>query len=273
MNQNHLAYLGCKMIEVIKKPSYWHIKLNRPDVHNAFHPDMIAAITDAYTAASKESVKLVVLSGNGKSFSAGADINWMKSMATFTEKQNMQDALKLFDMFLAIYDCTAVTVCVAHGNVFGGGLGFVAASDITIAAEDTKFCFSEVKWGLSPATISPFLRAKISEAHCKNWMLTADIFSSVEAKNAGLIYQAVSNDDLSSQLKLLTKTILENGSDALKATKDLLHLQGIHPANFRKVTAKAIAKRRVSAEGQEGLNYFLTKKMPTWKKIEEGVDL
>jgi methylglutaconyl-CoA hydratase len=261
------------MIEINKQTSYWHIKLNRPDVHNAFHPEMIAAITEAYEAANDDKVKLVVLSGNGKSFSAGADLNWMKSMAKYSEKENFQDALKLFDMFQTIYDCSAVTVCVAHGNVFGGGLGFVAASDIVIAASDTKFCFSEVKWGLSPATISPFIRTKVNESYAKQWMLTADIFSATDALQAGLIYKSVTKDELAAEVKLLTKNVLENGSEALQATKQLLNSQGHNPLRCRKETAKLIAKRRVSKEGQEGLNYFLTKTLPSWKKIQEGVDL
>lgn len=261
------------MIEINKQSNYWHIKLNRPDVHNAFHPEMITAITEAYEEASESKVKLVVLSGNGKSFSAGADLNWMKSMAKYSEKENFQDALRLFDMFQAIYDCTAVTVCVAHGNVFGGGLGFVAASDVVIAEEETKFCFSEVKWGLSPATISPFVRTKVNESYAKHWMLTADIFTAKEALGAGLIYKSVKKEELSLAVKTLTKNILENGAEALQATKHLLNAQGHNPLRCRKETAKLIAKRRVSKEGQEGLNYFLTKTMPSWKKIQEGVDL
>ncbi len=268
-----MEYLGCKMIEVKKHELYWQITLNRPEVHNAFHPEMIEKITATYLEAAKAKIKMVVLNGNGKSFSAGADLNWMKSMADYSEKENYHDALKLFDMFLAIYDCSAVTICVAHGNVFGGGLGFIACSDVAIAVNDTKFCFSEVKWGLSPATISPFVRAKTSEAHAKHLMLTADIFTAEEAKLAGLVYKVVGENELAQTVKDLTKTVLENGTEALCATKKLLNLQGHQPLRCRKETAKLIAKRRVSAEGQQGLNYFLTKAMPAWKKIQDGVDL
>ncbi|MCB0347259.1 MAG: enoyl-CoA hydratase/isomerase family protein [Bdellovibrionales bacterium] len=209
------------MIEVQKHELHWQITLNRPEVHNAFHPEMIKMITATYVEAAKAKVKLVVLNGNGKSFSAGADLNWMKSMAQYSEKENYVDALKLFDMFWAIYNCPAVTVCVAHGNVFGGGLGFVASSDIAIAEENTKFCFSEVKWGLSPATISPFVRAKVSEAAANHLMLTADIFSAEEARQTGLLYRVVNQETLQASVKQITKNILENGAGALMVTKEL----------------------------------------------------
>lgn len=260
------SHVGEKVLEVKKHSSHFHITLNRPDVHNAFHPEMIAKLTEIFKEAGRSrTVKYVLLDANGKSFSAGADLNWMKSMTNFSEQENYQDALKLFEMFEAIYNCSVPTIARIHGNVYGGGLGLVAACDFAFAVDNTQFCFSEVKWGLSPATISPFLRTKMSEGHAKEMMLSGKTFSASRAYEIGLIHFQGSESEVDACLKEHVQYMLDNGVEAMRATKELLNSISIHPSQFKSSTAKVIAERRISDEGQEGLNYFLTKKLPSWR--------
>ncbi|MFK8139492.1 MAG: enoyl-CoA hydratase-related protein [Bdellovibrionales bacterium] len=259
------------MIEIVKEKYFWEIKLNRPELHNAFNPEMISAITEFFIDASKNSeIRYIYLTGNGKSFCAGADLNWMKSMAQYSKAENAKDAKVLFDMFDSMSNCPVPIVSKVQGNVYGGGIGLVAASDIVAAEKNTKFCFSEVKWGLSPATISPFVLNKMTEAKALEYMLTAKRFSAKEALKSNLIHYVSDESDVEDYLSSIKESLVENGPQALRFTKRLVNEQKYWTEDQIKMkTANIIAECRVGEEGQAGLNYFLTKEIPSWKPSEK----
>tara|TARA_B100001248_G_C27399436_1_gene468779 strand:- start:4897 stop:5685 length:789 start_codon:yes stop_codon:yes gene_type:complete len=260
------------MLDIIKKEDHWILTLNRPEVHNAFHPDLISQLTNAYQEASRhQGLKLVLLRGAGKSFCAGADLKWMKEMAAYSKEENQEDAEKLFDMFAAIYSCSVPTMAYAHGNVYGGALGLLATQDIVVAEYNTRFCFSETKWGLAPATIMPFVLTKMGVSQATHYMLSAEQFSTKDAVNMNLVHHCVADSEHQEVIKNLSKGLLENGYEAMLATKSLLREISYKPLEYRNLTSKVIAERRVSEEGQAGLNYFLTKELPQWKKSSQGV--
>lgn len=245
-----------------------YVTLNRPDVHNAFNSEMIEAITEAFSSVEDDkNIRAVVLSGAGSSFCAGGDLNWMKSMAQFTFDQNIADSRKLSDMFEAAFFCPVPVIGNIHGNVMGGGVGLVAICDIATADAQTKFCLSEVKLGLVPSVISPYVLRKMPESHARGLMLSAEIFNSERALTTGLIHHIgegiARNQFIQAQLKL----ILSNGPDAVRTTKRLI--QSIKTASTftdaQELTIKTIAERRVSAEGQEGMKAFFEKRKPSWK--------
>ena len=255
------------MLEIQKKKYVHQITLNRPDLHNAFHPEMIEGITAFFKDAAKDpELRAIVLKANGKSFCAGADLNWMKEMASYSEQENKEDAIKLYEMFEAIYMCPVTVVTKAHGNVYGGGLGLLAASDIVVAEKHTKFCFSEVKWGLSPATISPFVLEKMTASAAREFMLTAKRFSALEAKDSGLVRFIGHEDEVEDYLTATVEALVENGPQAMRKTKELFSSYREKSVDKNKeFTAEVIAACRVDDEGQEGLNFFLTKEIPKWK--------
>lgn len=255
------------MILLKKEKYFWEVTLNRPELHNAFNPEMIAEITSVFNEASdNDELRYVYLNGNGKSFSAGADLNWMKSMKDYSVDENQKDSIKLFEMFEAIYNCKVPTVAKVHGNVFGGGLGLVAACDIVAAETATNFCFSEVKWGLAPATISPFLLRKISESHALETMLTAKKFKADKAYEMNLVHFQGTAQSVEDYLELTFNQLLDNGPQAMRATKALIQAYNCNSwTEIKEKTAQVIAQRRVSTEGQAGLNFFVTKEKPDWK--------
>ena len=254
-----------KYIEVKDEEYQRDIRLNRAELHNAFNAEMIEELTGAFSELPTE-VRAVQLSGAGKSFCAGADLNWMKSMVEYTMEENREDSLKLFDMFSAIRNCRVPVLGKVHGNVFGGGLGLVAACDIVVAEESTKFCFSEVNLGLVPAVISPFVFDKVAEKSAREWMLSGKVFSATEAFFAGLVNHVGTAQEAGEFVDLELNRIISCGREAVSATKALLNqLKGLSWEERRRETARVIAERRVSEEGQEGLRSFLQKKSPDWK--------
>lgn len=255
-----------KYIQVEDKENIRTIRLQRPGLHNAFNPEMIEELTQAFNQVNQDStIKAVVLSGEGKSFCAGADLTWMKSMVNYTLEENKKDSLKLFDMFAALRNCAAPVISHVHGNVFGGGLGLVAASDIVLAEHETKFCFSEVKLGLAPAVISPFVIQRVNESFAREWMLTAKVFTSDEALEGELINFTGSTEEVQEYKEQLLKRLRNSGVEAVRATKQLLNdSKSLTWQERREKTAQVIAERRVSAEGQEGLASFFEKRKPNW---------
>jgi len=249
------------------------VSMNRPEVRNAFHPDMIAELTKVFKDVAKDkSIRVIQLSGEGKSFCAGADLGWMKSMAKFKQAENIKDAGKLFEMFQVIRDCPAPIVTKVHGHVMGGALGLVAVSDLVVAEENTQFCFSEVKLGLAPAVISAFVKDKISASAMSRWFLTGDIFFSQDALNMGLIHavggEQSGEQSTDAQVITWTKSLLRNGPEAVKETKKLIAKVGSlkTDAQLKTYTSKLIAKLRVGAEGQEGLRSALEQGKPSHKE-------
>lgn len=245
-----------------------YVSLNRPKLHNAFNPEMIGCLTKIFSdSSSDKSIKVIVLNGVGRSFCSGGDLSWMKSMKDFSFEDNLKDSGQLYDMFFAMRNCLKLIIGKVHGHVFGGGVGLAAICDIAVADEDTVFCFSEVKLGLVPSVISPFVIEKIGVSLAKEFMLTGRKIKAKEAKDARLIHFVGSASELEQYILSLLEQIKSCGPEALEETKKLiLKLSDPHPWNVaKKETTQVIAERRVSREGQQGLESFFLKKSPPWK--------
>lgn len=235
------------------------VSLNRPEVKNAFHPEMIQEITNFFIDESQnKNTKLILLKGEGTAFCAGADLNWMKSMVDYSVEENRNDSKKLWAMFESIQSCTVPVVGIAHGAVFGGALGLLTCCDYVFAEEKTQFCFSEVKLGLAPAVISSFIARKIQDAFIRPLMLSAEIFKTSQALQIGLAQRSYSEKiDLSEVVKVFSG----NGLEAMRETKKLLNQLLVTSDNEQRknLCAEVITDRRMSAEGQERLKKFLSK--------------
>ncbi|GGW59285.1 enoyl-CoA hydratase/isomerase family protein [Alishewanella tabrizica] len=241
--------------------------LNRPEVHNAFDDLMIAElIAQLDSLAADNQVKVLVLKSNGKNFSAGADLNWMRSMAKKDYQQNLEDAAELASLMHKLDTFPKPTLVLVQGAAFGGAVGLVACCDIALAEENASFCLSEVKIGLIPAVISPYVMRALGERQSRRYFLTAERFNATTAATLGLVHQVVSNDTLENQAEPLVQALLQNSPAAVSAAKNLL--QQIYNKNINNEviahTTQAIAEIRVSAEGQEGLSAFLEKRKPNW---------
>jgi len=247
-----------------------HVTLNRPDVHNAFDEVMIARLIALWgDLAKRDDVHAVVLSGKGKSFSAGADQNWMKKAAGYTEKQNREDALKLADMFYGLYTLPQVTVACVYGAAMGGGMGLVSCCDIVIAEKDAKFALSEVKLGLIPATIAPYVLRAIGERQARRFFQTGERFDGAKGHEIGLVHRLAERpEDVEYLLHATLKELAANGPQAMRAAKKLcLDLAGQPLSDsLRGDTANRIAAARTGAEAKEGLSAFLDKRPASWIK-------
>lgn len=233
------------------------ISLNRPEVKNAFHPEMIAEITDFFINENSENKsKIIVLKGEGSAFCAGADLNWMKDMVNYSFDQNIEDSKKLWNMFESIQQCQTPVIAIVQGAVFGGGLGLIACSDYVYAEENTKFCFSEVKLGLAPAVISGFISRKISDSFYRPLMLSAEVFKSQDSKDIGLVQKIYSGEI---EISDIVKNFKANGFEAMKETKKLLNslLDDTAVSKHKDHCSRIISERRMSQEGQERMKKFL----------------
>jgi methylglutaconyl-CoA hydratase len=244
------------------------VTLNRPDVHNAFNEAMIAAIHAAFERLGADpAVRVIVLRGEGRSFCAGADLDWMKRAAGFTAEQNQADAQALSDMLNAVDACPKPVVAAVHGGVYGGGVGLACVCDIALADHSAKFALTEVRLGLTPATISPFVVRAIGAREARHLFLTAKAFGPLEAERIGLIHHAAASEgDLASQLAAEVKLLLANAPEAMADAKRLVaNVAGrdITP-ELRTMTAERIAARRASREGREGIAAFLEKRKANW---------
>jgi len=231
------------------------IAMARPERRNAFDAELIAELTDAFVNVGD--VRAVVLSGDGPSFSAGADVEWMRSSADLTYEENIADALRLRAMLDAIDGCPAPVVARVQGHALGGGCGLVACSDVVIAEPSAVFAFSEVKLGIVPAVISPFALAKIGSSAARRWFVTGERFTADVGLRIGLIHEVA--DDLDAAVENILAELLSAGPNATRAAKELARAPGSADD-----TAHRIATHRTSAEGQEGLRAFLEKRKPTW---------
>ncbi|MGD0711118.1 MAG: enoyl-CoA hydratase-related protein [Bacteroidales bacterium] len=243
--------------------------LNRPDVHNAMNEQMISEITDCYSEINNmPDVRVVIIRGNGKSFCAGADLNYMKGIAAFGHEENYQDSLKLAKCFYAIYTCKKPTIAVVHGSAIGGGNGLLAACDFVYCADDTKFAFSEVKLGIAPATISLYVTKRIGEFGSRDLMLTGRRFTGKEAEYYRLANKSLPPDELDGYVNEMIKVLMTSGPNAMSACKELI-FDISNKLSFEKAidyTANMIADLRASKEGQEGMASFLEKRKPNWVK-------
>jgi methylglutaconyl-CoA hydratase len=243
------------------------VTMDRPDVHNAFNEELIAELSKTFAAlGTRTEVRAVVLRGNGKSFSAGADLNWMKRTATYTREQNLKDAKAAGEMFLTVARCPKPVIARVHGAALGGGSGLVAACDISVAAETAIFGLTEVKVGIIPAVISPFVISRIGAANAREYFLTGERFSASVAKDLGLI-QHVTPDEASMDALIDAKVqqIMTSSPAAVAAAKELIFGVAGRPIDsLLDFTADAIARARASEEGQAGIAAFLSREKPPW---------
>ncbi|NOX48132.1 MAG: enoyl-CoA hydratase/isomerase family protein [Chlorobi bacterium] len=242
------------------------ISLNRPKLHNAFNDVMISELTDCFReVGSMENVRVVVLRGKGKSFCAGADLNYMKGIAQFGYRENFEDGKRLAGLFETIYICPKPTIAIVHGAAFGGANGLLAACDIVIADENTTFAFSEVKIGISPATIGPYVLKRIGEFGGKELMMTGKRFKGKEAEKFGLVNRSVSNGEMESILKDYIKQFMTSAPKAVEETKEMINKVIENKLeNTMEYTADLIARLRAADEGQQGMAAFLEKRRPGW---------
>jgi methylglutaconyl-CoA hydratase len=239
-----------------------YVTLNRPHVRNAFDEHLIAEMTSwAEGAATDTSLRAVVMSGAGPSFCAGADLAWMAKMARYTQDENLRDARTAAAMFAAIDALPIPVIAQIHGAALGGGAGLAAVADVVVAAADTTFGFTEVKLGLLPAVIAPYVLAKIGQSNARELFVTGRRFNAAHAKSIGLVHAVVPAADLIESVNTYLIEIAANGPEAMSAAKALLRsIANRPPADTVTITAKAIAERRVSAEAQRMMRGFLEKK-------------
>jgi methylglutaconyl-CoA hydratase len=242
------------------------LTLDRPEIHNAFDEELIAALTAAFTEASADDkVRAVVLRANGKSFSAGADLNWMKRMAGFSEAENLADAKRLAELLRVIDTCPKPVIARVQGNAFAGAIGLIACSDLVVAVPEAEFAVTEVRLGLIPAVISPYLIRSMGVRQARRWFLTAERFSAEQAQAMNLVHEVVAADELDACVMHWIDAIQKAGPNALAAAKQLVAaVDGTPRAAVIADTAKRIASIRASAEGKEGVTSFLEKRKPDW---------
>jgi methylglutaconyl-CoA hydratase len=244
------------------------LTMNRPEVHNAFDDRFIVAMTAALTALDRnEAVRVVQLAASGTTFSAGADLDWMKRMAAYSREENLADANGLAELMRRLNSLTKPTIALVQGAAYGGGVGLVACCDIVLAARRASFCLSEVKLGLIPAVISPYVVAAIGAKACRRYFLTAEPFDAAEAWRLGLVDELLEDEaSLAAAAEKIVSLLLRNGPAALAAAKRLIAAVAGQPLTpeLIAVTAGRIADQRASAEGKEGLAAFLDKRKPAW---------
>jgi methylglutaconyl-CoA hydratase len=242
------------------------VLMDRPDRHNAFDEHVIAELTAGFAGlGADESVRAVVLRGAGKSFSAGADLDWMRRMAAYDEAANLADARALAALMRTIDTLPKPTVALVHGAAYGGGVGLVACCDIAIATEAAAFSLSEVKLGLIPAVISPYVVRAIGARAARRYFLTAERFDAVEARRLGLVHELAASDGLEEAARQILAALRGNGPAAIRAAKDLVAaVAGRAPAEVEDDCARRIAGIRAGDEGREGVAAFLEKRKPSW---------
>ena len=248
-----------------------HLRMERPDLHNAFDASLIAGLTAALAGlADDPAVRVVVLEAEGASFSAGADLNWMRGMAAASEAENREDSLALARLMRTLDELPKPTIARVQGAAFGGGVGLVACCDIAIGAAEAKFGLTESKLGLLPAVISPYVIAAIGSRNARRYFATAEIFDASEALRIGLLHQVVAADALDAAVQKQIGFLLKAGPVASASAKTLVRDVAAHADGARHDADNAalIARLRVSPEGQEGLSAFLDKRSPAWARKE-----
>lgn len=247
------------------------ITLARPALRNAFNETMIAELTEVFEETGRcANVRVIVLGAQGAAFCAGADLHWMKKMATYSQAENHADALQLARMLRTIYLCPQPVVAKVQGDCYGGGVGLVAACDIVIAAEVTGFCLSEVKLGLIPATIAPYVIKAMGESAARRYFLTAERIAATQALRLGLAHEVVAPEALDASVAAIVKALLNNSPDAVRAAKVLVREVAGQPVSEAQLedTASRIARIRSSPQGREGVQAFLEKRQPAWLRSD-----
>lgn len=252
----------------VSKTGVAEITLNRADVHNAFNADVIRQLKEAFdNLGAREDVRVIVLKAAGRSFSAGADLGWMKDAANWSVDDNLADAGRLSAMLDSFNSCPKPTVALVQGAAFGGGVGLIACADIALATAQAKFALSEVRLGILPATISPYVVAAIGPRHARRYFQTAERFSAEEALRINLVHEVVDDgEQLQTRADEIIEELLKGAPQAQAASKKLVFDVDGRELNsvLRRETAELIAKHRTGAEGQEGLAAFFEKRPPNW---------
>lgn len=254
------------MLLTKKENAVLTITLDRPEIHNAFNDELIEKIITAFKEASSDiNTRLIVLTGNGKSFCAGADLNWMKSMAKYSEEENFTDSQKLYSMFEVINDCPKPVLGLINGHALGGGMGLLSVCDYNLTHERAKFGFTETRLGLIPAVISSFCIKKIGSNHARAWFLSGEKFTSEIAKSIGIVHEICLESEFETRSLSLIESFLKAAPEAAIESKRLIFNVQEYP-DVKDYTCKAIAKKRISDEGQEGMSALLEKREPRWLK-------
>jgi methylglutaconyl-CoA hydratase len=252
-----------KHLEVIKQDNgVVEVWMNRPELHNAFNAEMIEEFITLFSSFKDE--RLIILSGRGASFCAGADLNWMKAMKDYSREENLSDAKRLAKMFSTINDCDVPIVARVNGHALGGGVGLVSVCDYVISVPETLMGFTEVRLGLIPAVISPYCISKVGESNARAWMINGDRFGAEVAKSMGLVHEVTA--DLDAAVEVAKKRFLAAGPIAAKEAKKLIRGVMKNLKGSEDFACNMITERRVSAEGQEGMRALLEKDKPAWMK-------
>lgn len=244
------------------------ITLARPEAHNALNAGLIQELADVFEELTGDGgIRAVVLAGEGRSFCAGADIGYMRDTAGFSYEENLDDARLLAEMYRAVDECPKPTVAKVHGAAIGGGAGLASVADFAVAEVETTFAFSEVRLGIAPATIAPFVTRKVGRSNARALFLTGERFTAERAQEIGLVHEVVSRDELDAAVDRKVSELLEGGPEAQAAIKGLLRrLEETEPMDAPGMTSRLIAGLRTSEEGQEGLGAFLEKRAPRWRE-------
>ena len=243
------------------------ITLSRPEIRNAFNDDVIAELTAAFLElGGRDDVRAIVLAAEGPAFCAGADLNWMRRMADYTREENLSDAAKLAEMLRVMYACPKPTVAAVQGDVFAGGMGLVAACDMAVSVDTATYCLSEVKLGLIPATISPYVIRAMGARAAHRYFLTAERFAAQEAHRIGFVHELVAPDALDAKVDELVKALASASPNAVRACKRLVQdvAERELTGDLIAATVEGIADIRASEEGREGVQSFLQKRKPAW---------
>ncbi len=257
---------GSRTVRVETAGKIGRVTFCRPEVHNAFNDQVIDEMTFAFKRLKTDpDVRVVILSGDGKSFCAGADLNWMRRVKDSAFEDNLDEARRLADLFWDIYSFPKPVIGRINGAAIGGGTGFVAVTDIAVAAQSAVFSFSEVKIGVVPACISPYVIKRVGEGKAREFFLTGERLTSDRALEAGLVNRAVPDEMLDATVNGLVESLLSSGPEAIRVCKELLQtVPALTVDDFKEYTARVIAELRQSPEGQEGMDAFLNKRTPKW---------
>jgi methylglutaconyl-CoA hydratase len=258
--------VNLERLEVVFEPPVARIWLNRPDVRNAFDGLMVTELRKTlFDLRTADPIRVIVLGGRGSSFCAGADVDWMRAMAGFTREENLREAQAMADLFFTVYESPKPIVARVHGAALGGGAGLVAASDIPVAALGTQFGFTEVRLGILPAVISPYVLRKIGESAARELFLTGERFEAVRALEIGLVRAAVPEEDLDATVERRVQELLKAGPRAVAEAKALIREVAYRRVeDIQEYTVERIADVRITPEGQEGMRAFLEKRKPNW---------
>ena len=259
-------------LRVVRDGPVARVTLARPEVRNAFDEILIDSLTQAFLSfVDDPETRVVILEGEGPTFCAGADIEWMRRAGSWSRAENEADAEKMARMLRAVDECPRPVIAVVQGAAIGGGVGLVAASDVAIAAEDAVFSLAEVKLGILPSVISPFVLRSIGVRQARRWFLTGERFGSAEARRIGLVHEVVPGADLAAAADAIVAALLTSAPEAVRVAKRLIgQVAGLTPDDAMPVTVRTIADRRATDEAKEGLTAFLDKRSPSWSPRKVG---